>query len=232
MSYPDRFVWKHARALCRGTVRALGLLVLLACVGCGTSSQVSKSKSSEPPPAPSKAPVAEKSAKKEALGEPRSVSEKPSGDEAKRMSSESAAKKDPKKTRNAPVEVLREKLAEDAVRLASEIGSVRGMKLCHDKKNDEWWLFLYKDDLETVIDVKQFVWNWEREEYSPHTVLKRFPKSKFNEQLRRDEPGQVCREIPVPARGSSTSRERSRYQEKEFSSTPSSKDSPAGGTLK
>ena len=74
---------------------------------------------------------------------------------------------------------------------------MRKMKLCHDQKADEWWLTLYRE-LSTAIDVKQYVWSWEREEFAPFLVVKRISKSRLMEDLRKNEPGRTCKELPAP----------------------------------
>jgi hypothetical protein len=81
--------------------------------------------------------------------------------------------------------------------LAKRIGSIDGIKMCYVDNDDEWWATFYQD-IGTVIDVRQFVWNRESERFEPFLVLKRISKSKFAGELHRKEQGRRCRIFPSP----------------------------------
>lgn len=102
-----------------------------------------------------------------------------------------------RKQKKGPDAELKKRLRNAAVKVARDLGSVRKMKLCHDQKTDEWWLTLYKE-LSTAVDVKQFFWSWEREEFAPFLVIRRISKSKLMDDLKKSEPGRRCSELPAP----------------------------------
>lgn len=82
--------------------------------------------------------------------------------------------------------------------LAKKHRPVRKMQLCHVAKDDEWWLFLYKD-IGPVIDVRHFIWNWEKEKFAPFLVVKRIPKSKLSSHLNKKVPGRKCKILAPPS---------------------------------
>lgn len=98
-----------------------------------------------------------------------------------------------------PLDKLQEKLRHDADDLARDVGAVVAMKLCHDKKADEWWLVLYRDT-ETAIDIRQFIWSLNKDEYTPFLVIKHISKGKLRDHLTGKEQGKTCVELPAPPR--------------------------------
>jgi hypothetical protein len=94
-----------------------------------------------------------------------------------------------------------EKLDEEAMKLARNLAPVEKVRLCYVRKDDEWWLTVYKD-IGSSIDARQFVWNWEKDEFAPFLVLKRIPRSKMEAELNRKDRENTCRLLappPVPA---------------------------------
>jgi hypothetical protein len=83
-----------------------------------------------------------------------------------------------------------------ALALSRTMGPIQKIKLCYVSKDDEWWATFYQD-IGSVIDLKQFIWNRESEKFEPFLVLKRIPKSKFAAELKREERGQTCSIIPL-----------------------------------
>ena len=83
-----------------------------------------------------------------------------------------------------------------ALALSRTMGPIQKIKLCYVSKDDEWWATFYQD-IGSVIDLKQFIWNRESERFEPFLVLKRISKSKLAAELKREERGQSCTIIPL-----------------------------------
>ena len=145
-------------------------------------SQSALSKTSQPQPT-------EKSVDSEKRA--RSAEKEPSAREKKNRSTS------PKVSRSG--DKLQEKLRHDANDLARDVGAVVAMKLCHDKSADEWWLVLYRDT-ETAIDIRQFIWSLDKDEFTPFLVIKHIPKGKLKDHLTGKEQGKTCVELPAPPR--------------------------------
>lgn len=84
-----------------------------------------------------------------------------------------------------------------ALELAKSLGSIDKIKMCYVDKDDEWWATLY-EDIGSVIDVRQFIWNRESQRFEPFLVLKRISKSKLAAELKRNEKGRSCIILPPP----------------------------------
>lgn len=84
-----------------------------------------------------------------------------------------------------------------ARQLAKRIGSIDTIKMCYVDKDDEWWATLYQD-IGSVMDVRQFIWNRELQRFEPFLVLKRISKSKFAAELNRKERGRSCAVLAPP----------------------------------
>jgi hypothetical protein len=78
-----------------------------------------------------------------------------------------------------------------AMKLAKESGNVKKGKICYSAKTDEWWVVLY-EDAGSAFEVKQFIWDREREKMEPFLVLKRIGKDRLEEDLMTREPGKAC----------------------------------------
>jgi hypothetical protein len=85
----------------------------------------------------------------------------------------------------------------EARELAKRIGSIEKIKMCYVDEDDEWWATFYQD-IGSVIDVKQFIWNRESQRFEPFLVLKRISKSKLAAELNRNEKGRHCAVVPPP----------------------------------
>ena len=81
--------------------------------------------------------------------------------------------------------------------LAKRIGSIDKIKMCYVDKDDEWWATFY-EDIGSVIDVRQFIWNRESQRFEPFLVLRRISKSKLAAELNRNEKGRSCIILPPP----------------------------------
>ncbi len=81
--------------------------------------------------------------------------------------------------------------------LAKSLEAIAKIKVCYVTKDDEWWATFY-EDIGPVIEVKPFIWNRESEKFEPYLVLKRISKSKFETDLKRDDPGQKCDILSPP----------------------------------
>jgi hypothetical protein len=85
----------------------------------------------------------------------------------------------------------------EARELAKRIGSIERIKMCYVDEDDEWWATFYQD-IGSVIDVKQFIWNRESQRFEPFLVLKRISKSKLTAELNRNEKGRHCAVVSPP----------------------------------
>ena len=88
-----------------------------------------------------------------------------------------------------------------AVTMAKSFPRARKVKVCYVVDDDEWWVTIY-DDLGSSIDLKQYVWDREKEALEPFLVLKRIPRSRMEAHAGEKRPGQACEviDIPVPRR--------------------------------
>ncbi len=86
---------------------------------------------------------------------------------------------------------LDRKLRRAAEELALELGQIKAMKLCYVEKANEWWVILYRD-IGPVIDVRNFIWNWEEESFRPYLVVKRIPKNELQRKVKKHEWGRRC----------------------------------------
>jgi len=100
-----------------------------------------------------------------------------------------------------------EKLEQASLAIARILGPVEKIQLCYVKKDHEWWLSIYQD-LGYTIDVKQYVWHWEKEEFTPFLVVKRISRSKMDEELKSKDSGRTCRLLPPPPSPPETTKEK------------------------
>jgi hypothetical protein len=181
----------------------LQLIIALACTSCVVTSarmrkstplnKVSAASSVQTKSAPSRAsqphPTEKKVESEKLLRSDRKESSASEKQKKKKSASQKASSEDK----------LQEKLRRDSYELARDLGAVVAMKLCHDKKTGEWWLTLYRDT-ETAIDVRQFIWSLDKDEFTPFLVVKRIPKEKLTDHLKGKEQGRTCVELPAPLR--------------------------------
>ncbi len=92
-----------------------------------------------------------------------------------------------------------EKVKRAAVSMAKSFPRARKVKVCYAVDDDEWWVTIY-DDLGSSIDLKQYVWDREKEALEPFLVLKRIPRSRMEKHAGEKRPGQACEVIDIPAR--------------------------------
>lgn len=95
-----------------------------------------------------------------------------------------------------------QKVREAAQEVLKGYPSVRKVKICYAVKDDEWWVILY-DEAGTYYELRQFVWDRDREKLDPHLVLKRIAKSRLQDHLMANEPDRAC-EVMDPGSFQST----------------------------
>ena len=99
-----------------------------------------------------------------------------------------------------PVNIPEIERVRDAAReIVKNIDTISKIKICHLKTEDEWWVTLY-DDLGSLIDLKQYVWDRESESLTPFLVLKRIPKSRLESHITGQDPDRVCEVFDPPPR--------------------------------
>ena len=86
-----------------------------------------------------------------------------------------------------------------SLEIAKGIETVKKIRICHAKNQDEWWVTIY-DDLGPVIDVKQYVWDRDTETLKPFLVLKRISKNKLEAELSSKVPDRTCENIDPPVK--------------------------------
>jgi hypothetical protein len=85
-----------------------------------------------------------------------------------------------------------------AIELAKTLGEIEKMKICYSSKDKEWWGIFYQT-IVSGVDVRQFIWNPEKERFEPFLVMRRIPKSKLDSEARRNETDKTCTQVPLPA---------------------------------
>lgn len=175
----------------------LSVILILLLSGCLTTTSRSTSVQEARQPAAVASKTRTAGPKKQELRKPRPAADRHETTEKQKGSAPSAPKDATHKRKMGPDAALKKRLESEATELAKNIGSVRKVKLCYDKKTDEWWLTLYKE-LSTAMDVKQFFWSWEREEFTPFLVIKRISKGKLMDDLKKNGSGRTCSELPAP----------------------------------
>jgi hypothetical protein len=93
-----------------------------------------------------------------------------------------------------------EKVKQAALEMAKSFPGARKIKICYAIDDDEWWITIY-DDEGSSIDLKQFVWDREKEILEPFLVLKRIPRTGMERHAREKRPGKACRVIDLPSAG-------------------------------
>jgi hypothetical protein len=126
---------------------------------------------------------------------------KPSGASAApkplRLAGASGKKESPKPK---PANVQEIDRVRDAAReIVKNLDTISKVKICHLKTEDEWWVTLY-DDIGSLIDLKQYVWDRESESLTPFLVLKRIPKSRLESHLTAKDSDRVCEVFDPPPR--------------------------------
>ena len=114
----------------------------------------------------------------------------PSGRAASPPPKSSAGQWEDQKVRKAAQEILK------------RYPTAKKVKICYAVKDDEWWVILY-DDAGTYYELRQFVWDRDREKLDPHLVLKRIAKSRLQDHLTANEPDRAC-EVMDPGSFQST----------------------------
>ena len=84
-----------------------------------------------------------------------------------------------------------EKVKNAAREMGKNMSSVEKIKICRMKSTDEFWVTFY-DDIGSLIDLKQFIWEAESESLTPFLVLKRIPKSRLETHMTVVEADKEC----------------------------------------
>lgn len=124
-------------------------------------------------------------------------SEAKSGPDGKRVGGDLGSGKTPAQIEKGKPQDEEQQVKAAALELAKNIGGIEKIKICYVDRDDEWWATLY-EDIGTVIDVKQFIWNRELEKFDPFLILKRISKSKLDSDLKQSEPGRNCAVMSAP----------------------------------
>jgi gamma-glutamylcyclotransferase (GGCT)/AIG2-like uncharacterized protein YtfP len=94
----------------------------------------------------------------------------------------------------------RERVKEIGVELAQKGQNIRKIKICHDRKNAEWWFTCY-EDLGDILDLKQYVWRIDQDQPEPFLVIKRISKDNLQSHLSATEPDRTCRVLDPSPKG-------------------------------
>ena len=98
-----------------------------------------------------------------------------------------------KRNKNFEIDEVRQA----ALDVAKNIDTIKKIRICHHKTEDEWWVTLY-DDIGPLIDLKQYVWDRDSEKLTPFLVLKRISKARFELQLISKDPDKTCEVMDPP----------------------------------
>jgi hypothetical protein len=90
-----------------------------------------------------------------------------------------------------------QKVKRAAMELRDAHRSAQKMKLCYAVKDDEWWVTFY-EDAASHYDLKQYVWDRDRECLDPFLVMKSIPKDRLHQDLHDGEPDRACEVINLP----------------------------------
>lgn len=90
-----------------------------------------------------------------------------------------------------------QKVRAAAEKLAQAVPNVKGIKLCYTVKNGEWWVTLY-EDIGTLLNLRQFVWDREQERFQPHLVQQRIAKNALERHLAESDLDQACETLEPP----------------------------------
>ena len=94
----------------------------------------------------------------------------------------------------------RERVKEIGVELAQKSQNIKKLKICHDRKNAEWWFTCY-EDLGDILDLKQYVWKIDQDQPEPFLVIKRISKDKLQSHLSASDPDKTCRVLDQSREG-------------------------------
>jgi gamma-glutamylcyclotransferase (GGCT)/AIG2-like uncharacterized protein YtfP len=94
----------------------------------------------------------------------------------------------------------RERVKEIGIELAQKSQNIKKIKICHDKKNAEWWFTCY-EDLGDILDLKQYIWRIDQDQPEPFLVIKRISKDNLQSHLSTAEPDKTCRALDQSPKG-------------------------------
>lgn len=87
-----------------------------------------------------------------------------------------------------------------AERLVKKHPKAHRMKICHDKKRDEWWITFY-EDAGVALELKQYIWNKTRNKTDPFTVLRHISRNDLKEHLAESTPEKPCKALKATENG-------------------------------
>ena len=94
-------------------------------------------------------------------------------------------------TKTNPAESEREKVKTVALRLTANTTSVDRIKICHDPKENEWWITLY-EDAGVFVELKQYIWSIYKDRPEPFLVQERVSKDRLEDHLSTAKTGTSC----------------------------------------
>jgi len=156
-------------------------------------------KGSEAPPEPQAKPAEPLQASKDPIPPPSTSTDKsPQGKEASPQTKPTKASQVPAKE-NKGQSWEDQKVKDAAMRLAKGFPATKKIKICYATKDDEWWVILY-EDTGSYYELRQFVWDRDREQLQPFLVLKRIDQDQLNEHVAAAEPDRACEALDPPPR--------------------------------
>lgn len=89
-----------------------------------------------------------------------------------------------------------QKVKQAAMELRDAHRSAQKMKLCYAVKDDEWWVIFY-EDAASHYELRQYVWDRDRERLDPFLVMKRIPRDRLSQDLSTSEPDRACEVVDL-----------------------------------
>lgn len=89
-----------------------------------------------------------------------------------------------------------QKVKQAAMELRDAHRSAQKMKLCYAVKDDEWWVIFY-EDAASHYELRQYVWDRDRERLDPFLVMKRIPRDRLKQDLSDSEPDRACEVVDL-----------------------------------
>jgi len=91
-----------------------------------------------------------------------------------------------------------QKVKHMALELAAKSPETKKVRICYAVKDNEWWIILY-EDAGAFYELKQYIWDKDQDKLEPFLVLKKIPKSRFEEHIKQSEPNRACEMLELPS---------------------------------
>jgi len=98
---------------------------------------------------------------------------------------------------SGPREWEDQKVKQMALELAAKSPDIKKIRICYAVKDNEWWIILYEDS-GAFYELKQYIWDKDQDKLEQFLVLKKVPKSRFEEHIRQSEPHRACEMLDLP----------------------------------